>query len=278
METMGELLTDISNNSFSCTFIFIPPDKTSTNSALIGRNYDYPAPFDKIARYLTVTVFLGDGDTIPCAIISLPGQLYCPTGVNAKGLFIELNNGTPSGGSYVSNDRQSILINLLQVLQNSSTLSQLTRMLNAINSDYSLIINAANTSSARSFEYSSTRGMQIYFPSKNKYFVSTNFYLSAKWKDIPVPTDKITWDGVTRRNNMLHLLENKPVLTIESFQKIMDRDIREGGAKFDFTIYQIIFDPGSLTLYLKIPGNKSGWSKISLKNIFSRAAGKLKAA
>lgn len=97
METMISLVSD--NNVGHCAFLSISSKKTTTNSTLIGRNYDYPAPFNVISKYLTVTILKAD-NTEPVAIVSLPGQIYCPSCIGYNGLFMELNNGTPSGGVY----------------------------------------------------------------------------------------------------------------------------------------------------------------------------------
>ena len=47
---------------------------------------------------MVVRVFHPD-DGIAAATVSYAGELYCVNGLNAKGIFIELNNGTPSAGT-----------------------------------------------------------------------------------------------------------------------------------------------------------------------------------
>lgn len=253
-----------------CAFVSLAPTQTTTKATLIGRNYDYPAPFDLIARYLTVTVLIGN-DVIPTAIISLPGQIYCPTGINSNGLFIEVNNGMPSGGYYVEQNRQTLLISLLQAAQNSRDLSQMNKQLNALQSDYSLIVNAADRSQVNSYEFSSLGMMKSTCSNPNKdsgsAFVSTNHYLNDAWVGLPVSSDN-PWMSVTRRNNLLRLASVDKIFSVDSFKKLMDLDIKSGGAVWDLTIYQIIFDPSDLFLYIKINKESANWNKISLRELF----------
>ena len=197
----------------------------------------------------------------------MPGQIYCPSCVNANGLFLELNNGEPSGSFTVATQRESLLINLLAELQNSETLADLTSQLLATQSDYSLIINSANSTLARSFEFSSILGMKPYFPDAGETFVSTNFYLNTTWQGIPAPTDNTTWMGVTRRNNLLNLAAQQDTFTVESFQALMDTSINDGGAVWNLTIYQIIYDAGK-DLYLKITQTQDDWTQLPLQQWF----------
>jgi hypothetical protein len=264
MATMGSIASDEGGH---CSFLAITPRYTSTNATLIGRNYDFPTPFDKIAQYLTITI-LKEDNAEPTAIISLPGEIYCPSCVNADGLFMELNSGSPSGGEYVDVNRQSLLINMLQIMQNSKDLQQMEKELNATQSDYSLIINTADNKQIKSYEFSSTLGMHTLFPPSDANFASTNFYLSDAWHGIPAPTDETTWMGVTRRNNLLNLSAAEKSFDIKTFESLMDKNIKDGGAVWDLTVYQIIFDPSDLSLYLKVHSSAAKWVRVPLKELF----------
>ena len=266
METLDRLIPPI--QAPGCAFLSIPGNKTATHFSLIGRNYDFRPPYDSLAKYLTVTI-LKEPNAVPTAFISIAGEIYCPTCINANGLFMELNNGSPSGGSWINENRQSLLINLLQILQNSNDLSQMEKQLNATQSDYSLIINTANKDNSKSYEFSSTLGMKTVFPSSNDVFVSTNFYLNKTWENIPVETDATTWLGVTRRNNLLNLASQLEQFDIPAFELLMDKQIKNGGGAWDFTIYQLIFDMNDFSLYVKINKEGNAWNKIPLEKLFS---------
>jgi hypothetical protein len=267
METLGELLKGTQALQ-KCAFIALPANKTTTHAPLIGRNYDFPPPYDQLSKYLTVTV-LDEPNTVPTAFISIVGQIYCPSCVNAKGLFIELNNGMPSGGFEVDQGRESLLINLLQILQNSTQFEQLKKQLKARESDYSLIINTADQYQVGSYEYSSTLGLKTIFPAKQAIFASTNFYLNPGWTNIPKPTDALTWQGVSRRDHLLELANQSPRFDLAQFQKLMDKPLNEGGALMPSTIYQLILDQSDLSLYIKINHQGDTWQKIPLHKLFS---------
>jgi len=266
METLNSLVSK--NGLGHCTFMFIPPKKSLTNTAFIGRNYDFPPPFDKLAEDLTVTI-LHEENKISTAIISMPGQIYCPSCINSEGLFIELNNGQPSGGFVVDYNRETLLIKLLEILQNSEDSFQLYNQLRATQSDYSLIINTATSNNSLSFEFSSVLGMKPYIPGSDEVYVSTNYFLNDTWSGIPTPTDNTTWLGVTRRENLLKLANAKPYHNITTLKEIMERRIEDGGALWNYTIYQIIFDQSNLDLYLRSISLNQYWEKISLQKYFN---------
>jgi hypothetical protein len=265
METLGRLLRQ--PTSGGCAFVLLPQNKTNTQAPLIGRNYDFRHPYDELAKYLIVTV-LKSPDKIPTAFISIVGEIYCPTCINAKGIFMELNNGTASGGFYIEENREAIFAKMLQISQNSMHIAQADFQLNSMQSDYSLIINVADKDQLTSYEYSSSWGMKKVIHPMDDFFVSTNFYLSSSWIDIPQPYDTPVWQSVTRRNNLLALVTATKQFNIDSFKKLMDTKISAGGAALDLTIYQLIFDRSDFSLYIKINKESDQWNKIPLKQYF----------
>jgi len=253
----------------ACAFVYLPPNKSYSNESIIGRNHDFGEPYNLIAENLTVTI-LKESSATPTAIISMPGQIYCPTCVNAKGLFMELNNGMPSGGYYDDLSRQSLLINMLYINQNSENLASMEKQLRATESDYSLIINTADNNGVKSFEFSTTLGMKPYFPNNEEAFVSTNYFQNTTWgTQIPEPTDEATWMGVTRHNNLQNLIASKDIFNISAFQTLMNTNIEDGGAFWEMTIYQIILDRAHHDLYLKRAlFDQDSWTKVSLAEHF----------
>jgi hypothetical protein len=259
METLHSLVRkDPKKEELSgCSFLSIPPIYSASGHNIIGRNYDYFAPYDKIAKYLTVTI-INETDSIPTAIIAMPGQIYCPTCINANSLFIELNNGMPSGGFVANHNSQSMLITLLEVAQNSENFSQMDKLLSSRDSDYSLIINTANKTHAKSYEFSSFNGDQYYIPKENTIFASTNFYQNETWNTHTKLTEESTWKGFSRRDNLIKGVGK--YFTIEDTKKLLDMHHDDGGAKWEFTIYQIIFDSYSQELCLKITQEDHQWT------------------
>lgn len=268
METLNSLLYEQEEVS-ACSFIAIPADRTENNAVIVGRNYDFSPPYDEIAKLLTVTVMKGY-DEIPTAIISMPGQIYCPSCINKYSIFLGVNNGMPSGGYFIDYTKETLLINLLEILQNSKNKKQLDKQLSALNSDYSLIINAAYPKGFISYEYSSTQGLKCHNPDTNEVFVSTNFYQNEEW-NLPPHTDKETWFGVTRHANLINSVEKDDKKYNEfDLMEILDQNIEEGGAKWNLTIYQMVYDSFNNQLYLKIPQLEDAeWINVDLATLFS---------
>lgn len=262
METLNSLVS--SNEALSaCAFLFVPPSHSATSSSIIGRNYDFPYPYSAIAVNLTITE-ISPINMLPVTIIALPGQIYCPSCVSSNGLFVELNNGMPSGGYTDALNRKSMLINMLEFLHNAENLESLQYQFSAAESDYSLIINTANTTTTQSYEYSATMGMMPFTPDEQHSFVSTNFFLNQTWGNkIPEPTDATTWLGVTRRDNLLNLTNQNVPLGVDDIKDIMNIKIEDGGAVWSMTIYQIVFDSSENQLYVTRPQLDNGmWFEV----------------
>lgn len=266
METLNSLVRE-QQEIAACTFFSIPYNRSKSNSTILGRNYDFPGPFKEIAKFLTLTV-MHELNSVPTAFISMPGQIYCPSCINKAGLFVEFNNGTPSGGKNTNNERETLLINLLHILENSNSFSQLNKQLLSIQSDYSLIVNAASQDEVKSYEYSSYHGMKPFHPLPDNPHVSTNFYLNETWA-IEQPSDASTLLGVTRRNNILNLLDTRDKFDHDEIMQIMDLDIEDKGATWNDTIYQIVYDPGDALLFLKRTNYDNEWQKFDLHLLFS---------
>ncbi len=257
METLNALINK-KEILAACAFLAAP---SCNDTHILGRNYDFAQPYDQIAKYLTITIIKENGK-IPVAIIALPGQIYAPTAINKHSLFLELNNGMPSGGYEVNHHNQSLLINMLIALQTSKSTSELDQKLSLYNSDLSLIINSADQNTVKSYEYSSLYGLKSYVAEKT--FVSTNFYLNYEW-NLPSPDDESTWHGVSRRNNLLKQIKNTN--SAQTIMDILDTKLSEGGAKWENTIYQIVFDPSNKDLYVKRTKEEQDWNYINLSEL-----------
>jgi hypothetical protein len=152
---------------------------------------------------------------------------------------------------------------MMTILQSAKSLAEAKTQLSALDVDYSLIINAVDSSCAISYEFSSSLGLKQYVPDPRKVFVSTNFYLSKEWEGIAAPSD-VSCYAVTRRNNLLNLLADQEHVGVEKLQAILDITMEQGGAVWDSSIYQVIWDPQSFMLYLKQTKNGRGWVEIDL--------------
>jgi hypothetical protein len=267
METLIAIKAAKPKLNSGCAFASISQKNSYSDGRIILRNYDYSKPFNKISKLLSITTF-NFNKGYPVAIIAMPGQLYCPSCLNSKGLFIELNNGFLSGGSTVNTSRETMLIQMLNMLRTSKNIQQLNNKLKATQSDFSLIINAGDSNKAISYEYSSTKGHKKDNIQPNSNFVVTNNFLSPKWGDlVPKPNMKTMGSSITRRENLTKLIDSYPSIDITTAKKIMDTNIKNGGAKNLYTIYQIIYDTKAKNLYLNLEDNED-WRKVPFKDIF----------
>lgn len=184
---------------------------------------------------------------------------------------MELNNGTSSGVRNVNLNTQSLLSTMLSTLQNANNIGDVENQLKLVDPDFSLIVSTTDRNSALSFEYSTNPalGMNFYYAVANNPMAVTNYFVDPVWGNrIPKPTDATTWYGVTRRNNLLNLASSTSSFNIPKFQDLMNKNIKQGGAVWDFTIYQLIVDSSSMDLYVRLLSDPNRWYKIPLNNMF----------
>ena len=134
---------------------------------------------------------------------------------------------------------------------------------NTVQCSSSYIINVADSETVHSYEWCPTgleRGDGLL---PDGEFVSTNHYVSPNWT-FAVPSDANSWQSITRRSNLISLCEkNKGSIDADRMMEIIETKVEDGGAMNDLTVYQMVVEPESLTLWLKIT-NSSDWTKIDL--------------
>ena len=93
--------------------------------------------------------------------------------------------------------------------------------------------------------------------------VSTNYYVNSDWL-FAVPSDAASWEGLTRRSNLIALCEAaKGEVDAQRMMKIIETPIEEGGAQNELTVYQLVVVPETLTLWLRVIGG-TDWIRIDL--------------
>ncbi len=146
-------------------------------------------------------------------------------------------------------------------------LSDMDLFFNTVNCSSSYIINVADENQGLSFEWCPTGVKHGGEDLPDGLLVSTNYYVNDEWS-FAVPTDAQSWEGITRRNNLIKLCKcNKGKLDENSMMEIIDKTIDEGGAKNNLTVYQLVVVPKTKTLWLQITGG-SKWTQIDLDSFF----------
>lgn len=243
-----------------CSGLAVWGEYTGSGPLLFGRNNDDAAFVKLFAPYLVVVVLDPLDGSIPVAIVNYAGLVYAPNGLNAKGVFLELNSGNSMG--YFP-DRVSLCTTLLSFLQDYSTVEELEPAFKAVRADLSSIVAAADPAGAASFECSPVEAKRC-APEKPGVLAATNHFVDPSW-GIPPPDDRTNGQTVTRRDHLLEQAEaNKGHLTVARMKKLLETPIESGGAlEKDGTIYQIIAEPESLTLWLRVPGTYD-WQQLRL--------------
>ncbi len=231
---------------------------------IFGRNDDDDPAYLAFARPV-VAVFQPNDGSIPAALINYPGVIYNATGMNADGLFIELNAGNDMGFSL---DRVSIFTTLFMYMQEYRNLAELDRAMRSTLVDISSIITVADPTRAYSYECSlwdTKRRDQ----DAEGIVAAANAYSHPDWNIAPLDPKKDPGANQLRKGNLMDLAAKyKGAITPEVMMKnIMDVDIKEGGATHGGTIFQVVASPADRKIWVKVPKHVE-WTEIPLEPLF----------
>lgn len=252
-----------------CSAIFAWDDFTAGSPLIAGRNYDWFESYTDFARSLTLTVLNPDSGT-STAIVTFAGVMYATTGMNSKGLFIELNNGLPSGGNLTHLNRVHAVVNLLAFLVDYETMDQVDAAMHSTRSNFAFIINIADQDRAFAYEWPPF-GLKRRSGEEHGLLVSTNHFAHPSWglmlqEDTGFKSEK-------RRDNLLNLgRENRGEININKMKDILDTTMQQDGATWPpdgdiRTVYQVIAQPETLKLWIKVPGHQD-WTGVDLNHYF----------
>ncbi|MDR3281135.1 MAG: C45 family autoproteolytic acyltransferase/hydrolase [Synergistaceae bacterium] len=235
----------------------------SSGSLIYGRNYDYFSWFRELGDCLTAAVFHPADGSLATAAIGYAGCAYVTTGINERGIFLELNNGEPSGGALEYRNRIPAIAELFMFLLDSPDLDQLESFFHSTRSNFAYVVGAADDQTSRCFEwpvFDVKRRLSVRRPG---LMVATNHFTEPSW-GLPKPDDEKFFRTRARRQNLLNLAEHfKGSIDVPRMKKILDTRLEDLGATTDMTVYQVIAEPGTMTLSLKIP-EKTEWTDIPI--------------
>lgn len=232
-----------------------------TGKLVFGRNYD-ASSYREIDKDLVVTVFHPD-DGIAAATVSYAGELYCVNGLNAKGIFIELNNGTPSAGTEMNWNICPSTVSLFNLLFEAGNMDDVDSFFKDTQSSLPYIIGVADRNEARSYEWYYDRTRRGDVVTEDGLMISTNHYVNDEWP-FAVPTDKTSWNSISRRNNLnSNAKEYKGRIDVKKMKEIMSTSLEDGGPMLSLTRYQILAVPEDMILYINIPSNGK-WVKLKM--------------
>jgi CubicO group peptidase (beta-lactamase class C family) len=264
---------------FGCSSMDAWGDYSGGGPLVVGRNWDTArGPFDGYGRFLTTVVYNPPSPQNSVADINYVGSISMQTGLNSKGIFLDLQNGASSDPLRYA-DRTPAEFRLLSFLLDSSTAEQIDASFRTVSPSMGLIINAAAgnrlapLASASVYEWA-TYGVQN--RRGGGLLASSNHYTDPAWTGLPAIDDGLA--GGFSKERLENLLtrgeEYKGQIDAVRMMQIFDTTIPNGGPTFPddsslVTNYQIVATPGDSTLWLKAR-SYSGWERMDLKPLFLR--------
>lgn len=222
-----------------------------TGKLVFGRNYD-AVSYSEIDRDVVVTVYHPNGG-IAAATVGYAGELYCVSGLNANGIFVEFNNGMPSAGAEIHWDRIPSTTSLFSLLFTAESLDDVDAFLKNTRSSLSSVVGVADRNEARAYEWcydGLRRGDET---AQKTLMICTNHYVNPLWP-FRTPSDEQSWNSVTRRCNLAaRAQECKGDIDADGMKTIMCTPLEDGGPMHSFTRYQIVVIPEDLVMHVHIP-------------------------
>ena len=237
-------------------------------SLVIGRNYDYADYFSQIADDVSVTIYHPADGALATATIGYVGEIYAVNAINEAGIFLELNNGKPSANIKSPNYRFTGTTMLFDIMFDADDLNDIDLFFNTTNSSSSSIINVADSQKGVSYEWCPIDVKHGESENPEGLLVSTNYFLNPEW-DFPVPSDADSWNAITRRENLLKLLDSKKgSVDVSVMQDIIATPFEDGGAMLDLTVYQLVVVPETFELWIRvIDAEDDAWFSVDLASL-----------
>ena len=236
----------------------------SDGPLVYGRNYDYLPWFRELDDDLVLACFHPGDGSLSVATLGYAGEIYAVNGMNEKGIFLELNNGMPSGGALWYDSRVPAVVELFSFLLEASTLDEIESFFKTTKANFAYIVGVADGQTARCFEWPVFEVKRRESHSRLGLTVLTNHFTEFSW-GLPRPDDKRFWMTRTRRQNLLTLAKHfKGSINDKVMKDIMDTRIEDLGATTDMTVYQLVVVPEHYELWFKLPGVQD-WSLIDMR-------------
>ena len=244
-----------------CSGFSVWNDYSKNKDVVYGRNYDFFPSFKKINNHVVVAVYHPSDGSLAAATIGYTGEIYAVNGLNEKGVFLELNNGGPSGRGMHNRERIHGTVSLMSLLFDADSLDYVDKFFKTTATNAAYIIGVADSNVARSYEWAVDGVKQG--DSTPGALILSNHFTNPTWKNVQT-TDSASWFSLTRRKNMLALAEKyKGQIDPALMQDLMARRVEKDGPMSDLTVFQMVVEPKDMNLWLKVT-DASDWTKINL--------------
>jgi hypothetical protein len=232
-----------------------------------GRDWDASQDLmSPYIKYLTLAVYHPEGSGNTVANLEFVGEVYTETAMNDKGIFLELNNAAQSDHSSYPG-RVNAVIELLSFMFDYSAMEEFESAFETTLASDSYNIQVADSSSAYSFEWSSTYGVRKRSENVTGLLIAYNSFVPPYpegWSVSPPLAED------TRRDNLLVLAnspEYKGKMDVEKMKEFLAVRWEDGGALANQTNFQVIAVPEDSILWIHGIGH-SDWSEVDLKPLF----------
>lgn len=236
----------------------------AADTLVYGRNYDWLPWFSELGGDIVIAVYHSADGSLATATMGYAGEIYVVNGMNEKGIFLELNNGMPSGGALWYDSRVPAVTELFQFLLDGATLDEIESFFQTTKANFAYIVGVSDGQTARCYEWPVFEVKRRESHSRQGLTVLSNHFTEFSW-GLPRPDDKTYWMTRTRRQNLLELAKHlKGTIDSRVMMKMMDTRIEDLGATTDMTVYQMVVVPERFELWFKIPGVQE-WTEINMK-------------
>lgn len=254
----------------SCSGIAAWNAYTPGGGLVFGRNWDMVRDgMQQYMKYLSV-VILHPADGNAYANVHPLGNVYMETGINERGLFLELNNGGYSDANAYE-DREDSASILATVLNRCDTVDEAAALLASTPADSAYIIQLADANRAVSVERP-TFDCRVRQGDEKGLLVTYNSFIppypDAWTKKVAPPRDPAE-DG--RYDHLVNLANSERFcgkLDVDAMKELMDIGYQDGGAVHGGTVYQVIAAPGEMCLWLRGYAY-SDWQQVDLSGLLA---------
>jgi hypothetical protein len=267
-----------------CSAIAVWGNYTADGKLIFGRNFDWCEDYKKFSEYVAVTVHNPVDGSNPTASVGYIGSIEILTGMNSKGLFIELNNGVNVIEEQIRIQREPF-IDLTGFLFDISRLDQLDEAIKSTRTMWPVIVNVADENISYSYEWSTFEDTEDPHedevkrrnPDKDGLLVATNHFVDPSWGSDWLKAHGHIWSvdhdspahSATRRNNLLYMGSYKGKFDVKTMETVLETPIDKGGATRPTTVIQVIAVPKERVFYVRVPGSSvECWNEVDLKGLF----------
>lgn len=257
---------EYAENFFQCSATAVWDEYSKEGKLIYGRNYD-ACTYEPLYKDIIITVFHPSDGSIPTATIGYAGEVYAVNGFNARGLFMELNNGTFSGGKEIDFSQFMATTKLMEALFDAENLDYFDAFFKSTSCNLSFIIGVADSTEARSYEWCRAKTFRADTLSPDGKMIMTNHFVTPQWNCCGNPDEfflsaqrRCYLDSVTTAL--------KGQIDVAKMCEIMDHPLDEGGVKHpQYTLYQLVYQPSTFTLQMQVKG-LCKWTEIDLRKYF----------